>query len=54
MGGIAAEGDSLDGGGETAILDNKSREYYLVNIPMTDSAMEQSDLRLEAALYNMG
>jgi tetratricopeptide (TPR) repeat protein len=53
-GGPVAEGDSLNGGGETAILDNKSREYYLVNIPLTDSAMEQSNLRLEAALYNMG
>ena len=49
-----AEGDSLNGGGETAILDNKSREFYLVHIPLTDSAMEESDLRLEAALYNMG
>jgi len=36
------------------IFDNKSREFYLVNIPLTDSAMEQSNLRLEEALYRMG
>ncbi len=48
------EGDSAATGNGTQILDNKSREYYLVNIPLTDSAMQQSDLRLEDALYNMG
>jgi len=52
--GAAVEGDTTGGAGKTPILDNKSREYYLVNIPLTDSAMEQSDIRLEAALYNMG
>ena len=36
------------------IFDNKSREFYLVNIPLTDSAMEQSNLKMEEALYNMG
>jgi tetratricopeptide (TPR) repeat protein len=53
-GGEVVEGDSLNGGGDTQILDNKSREYYLVNIPLTDSAMEQSNLRLEEALYRTG
>ena len=53
-GGEVAEGDSLNGGGETQILDNKSREYYLIHIPLTDSAMEQSNLRLEEALYRTG
>jgi len=53
-GGLSSEGDSLNGGDGAVIFDNKSREYYLINIPMTDSAMEQSDLRLEDALYNMG
>ena len=52
--GTAAEGDSVNGGAETKIFDNKSREYYLVSIPLTDSSMEQSHLRLEEALYNMG
>ena len=49
-----AQGDSLNGGTGTVILDNKSREYYLVHIPLNDSAMEQSNKRLEEALYNMG
>ena len=53
-GGMNAEGDSLNGGNGPLIFDNKSREFYLVNIPLTDSAMEQSNLRLEDALYNMG
>lgn len=36
------------------ILNNKSREFYLKDIPLTDSAMKVSHLRLEKALYNMG
>lgn len=52
--GAEVEGDSVNGGEGTRIMDNKSREYYLVNIPLTDSAMEQSNLRLEEALFNMG
>lgn len=52
--GSEVEGDSVNGGGGTRIMDNKSREYYLVNIPLTDSARQQSDLRLEEALFNMG
>jgi len=52
--GEGVEGDSLNGGGSTPILDKKSREYYLINIPLSDSAMEESHGRLEAALYNMG
>ena len=51
--GRETEGDSVNGGG-TPIFDNKSREFYLVNIPLTDSAMEQSHLRLEDALFIMG
>jgi tetratricopeptide (TPR) repeat protein len=31
-----------------------SREYYLVNIPTTDSAIRESNNRIEKALYNMG
>ncbi len=45
---------ALNGGEGPVIFDNKSREFYLVNIPLNDSAMEQSNLRLEDALYNMG
>lgn len=52
--GSGEEGDSLNGGTGPVIFDNKSREYYLMNIPLTDSAMEQSNLRLEDALYRMG
>jgi len=48
------EGDTLNGEGSTPILDNKSREYYLVTIPLSDSAMEMSDSRLEEALFNIG
>lgn len=50
---VDAASDSLNDGG-TVIFDNKSREYYLINVPLTDSAMEQSNLKLENALYNMG
>ncbi|MEN8201210.1 MAG: tetratricopeptide repeat protein [Bacteroidota bacterium] len=53
-GGASAEGDSINGGNGTPIFDNKSREYYLANIPLNDSSMEQSDIRLEEALFNMG
>ena len=46
-GGEAAEG------GATIVIDNKSREFYLRDIPLTDSAMAVSHRRLEEALYNM-
>jgi len=49
-----SEADSLNGGNGTPVLDNKTREFYLVNIPLSDSAMKISDERLEEALYNMG
>lgn len=44
--------DEIDGGTGT-VIDNKSREYYLRDIPLTDSAMEVSHTKLEEALYNM-
>ncbi len=53
-GGATAEGDSAGTGDGTPVLDNKSREFYLVNIPMSDSAMTASNERLRDALYNMG
>lgn len=31
-----------------------SREYYLVNVPLTDSAVSAVQSRIEPALYNMG
>jgi len=49
-----SELDSLNGQGSTPVLDNKSREFYLVDIPLTDSAMAISDGKLEEALFNMG
>mgnify|MGYP006281718973 CR=1 FL=1 len=53
-GGGVVSADSTAAGESPEILDNKSREYYLVTIPLTDSAMTQSHQRLEDALYNMG
>lgn len=49
-----SETDTLNGEGNVPVLDNKSREFYLVDIPLTDSAMNLSDERLEEALFNMG
>lgn len=51
--GLDVEGDSIEGGEATPIFDNKSREFYLAGIPLTDSAMEVSAIRLEEALFNM-
>jgi tetratricopeptide (TPR) repeat protein len=53
-GGNGADGDSIEGGENAQIFDNKSREFYLVNIPLTDSAMEVSNGKMEEALYNLG
>jgi tetratricopeptide (TPR) repeat protein len=46
-------GGEVTEGGATVVIDNKSREFYLRDIPLTDSAMEVSHRRLEEALYNM-
>ena len=35
-------------------LDNKSREYYLVDIPLTDSAFAVSEQKMEQAYFNLG
>ena len=48
--GTGENGDSTT----TEIIDNKSREFYLRDIPLNDSAMEVSNTKLEEALYNMG
>ncbi len=36
------------------VLSNKSRDFYLKNIPLTDSMLVISDKRIENALYNTG
>jgi tetratricopeptide (TPR) repeat protein len=35
-------------------LSNKSREYYLINIPENDSMLRESHNRIEQALFSMG
>lgn len=49
-----ADVDSQEDGINTLVLNNKTREFYLVTIPLTDSAMEISNRKLEESLYNMG
>jgi outer membrane protein assembly factor BamD (BamD/ComL family) len=45
-------GNSLTDNAETAYR-KMSREFYLVNIPFTDSAVEASHKKVELALFNM-
>jgi len=52
--GTQAAGDSIDGGEGATIFDNKSREFYLMSIPLTDSAMAVSDSLMEESLYHLG
>ncbi len=47
------EGSAGVNGDQTVVIDNKSREFYLRDIPLTDSAMDVSHRKLEEALYNM-
>ncbi len=49
-----ASTDSTSSKAKTTLFSNKSREFYLKDIPLSDSAMQTSDERLENALYNMG
>ncbi len=35
-------------------LDNKTTEYYMVDLPLTDSAMAESHMKIQNALYNVG
>ncbi len=51
-----AEGELADSasGETTKVLSTKNREYYLKDIPLTDSAMRVSEQKLEVALFNMG
>ncbi len=41
-------------GQKSTVFNNKSREFYLKAIPLSDSALAASDLNLENALFNMG
>ena len=36
------------------LTDNKTREYYMQSIPLTDSLMQESNKRIMNALYNAG
>jgi len=49
-----SESDTLDASKATPVLDSKTREFYLVNIPLSDSAMKISNAKLEESLFNMG
>jgi tetratricopeptide (TPR) repeat protein len=49
----AAKSDSA-GDSKTVVLSTKTREFYLQNIPFTDSALQSSTERLVNALFNMG
>jgi hypothetical protein len=50
--------DEEEGGGEEETkkteLSNKSREYYLRDLPLTPEAMEASNNKLRPALFNLG
>ena len=35
-------------------LDNKSPEYYMIDLPLTDSAMTKSHKKIQNALFNIG
>jgi tetratricopeptide (TPR) repeat protein len=35
-------------------LDKKSPEYYMIDLPLTDSAMEMSHKKIQTALFNIG
>ncbi len=49
------EADSeKEGESQEKVLSNKSREYYLVNIPLSDSAMQVSQEKIEEAYFNLG
>ena len=53
--GVELADEISEGGGQTGLTASKySREFYLANIPFTDSARQVSDLKIQNALYNMG
>ncbi|MCK4664652.1 MAG: hypothetical protein KAT68_17415 [Bacteroidales bacterium] len=48
------DASSSDSTSNEKVLSNKSREYYLQNLPMNDSLIEISDKRIIEALFNIG
>ncbi len=51
---IQGEGGTAGPGTEGGAADNKSRDYYLADLPLTDSAMTVSNDRIKDALYGLG
>jgi tetratricopeptide (TPR) repeat protein len=49
-----AEADSSGGKTKSRLTNTKDRAYYLQDIPLTDSAMAESHLRIVEALFNVG
>ncbi len=52
MGDDSEASDSVVADAKPKNEDPKSREYYLQDLPLTDSAMQESHKRIENALYN--
>ncbi|MFW5658262.1 MAG: tetratricopeptide repeat protein [Bacteroidota bacterium] len=50
---LAEEGD-VNEEQQQKVLDNKSREFYLQNIPLTDSMMQVSHEQIRESIYNAG
>lgn len=46
--------DSVAGNSKPRLTNNKDRAYYLQDIPLTDSAMQKSHIKITDALFNMG
>lgn len=51
---LTMEEDSLVDEDYKSEMNNKSREYYLIDIPFTDSMMQASHNKIQRALFNMG
>ena len=51
---IITDEDNTKDDDKTKPSDLKNREYYLKNIPMTDSAIVKSNKKIEESLYKMG
>jgi tetratricopeptide (TPR) repeat protein len=48
---VAESGEGVD---STRVTDNKKREYYLQDLPLTDSAIHVSDSLIQYAYYELG
>jgi tetratricopeptide (TPR) repeat protein len=51
---MGADSTAADSAAQNRITDNKSREYYLQDVPLTDSMMKESHNKIKEALYNLG